>query len=292
MNVSAIQLVKVRTAMQEVPDDSKSEAFVLLAECFCELAGREKPLAWQVPDPRPFDLFRQDAERICAEHMPPAGHAGPTPQPIRDIIGQIVTQFRPRIQHAVQQAFPPQHQGITPAQQNVVVVNVEAQERAEKFITLPGGTKLWRRGDDRVQWMLPHFWVQYIAENNTEMAVTEWQRQIDAYFKAANAVVTETHHNKYARLVSLMKQWLRTGHGPDIASTTFEQYKTFLTLLELLLETFLLSRKPTTAGHGAQTSKFWTLIEGYWARSDPIDHLKALQEAKDLKDASFRAPRQ
>ena len=79
MNVSAIQLVKVRTAMQEVPDDSKSEAFVLLAECLCELAGREKPLAWQVPDPRPFDLFRQDAERICAEHMPPAGHAGPTP---------------------------------------------------------------------------------------------------------------------------------------------------------------------------------------------------------------------
>ena len=136
----------------------------------------------------------------------------------------------------------------------LVVFSAEAQERAEKYLTLTGGMKVPRSPDEKTAWMLPHTWLPLIAASGPELAVVEWTRQVEAYFRNGNAVVPDIHQEKYQRCLAMGKIWLRCGHGPDVAGTSADQFRAFINNTELMLELFLLCRKATTASHSAVTS--------------------------------------
>ena len=78
----------------------------------------------------------------------------------------------------------------------------------------------------------------------------------------------------------------------DMAATSAEQFKCFLNNTEMILELFLVCRKATTASHTAMTGKFWSAVNANWAKSEPIDCLKTVADAKELRDSSFRTHRQ
>jgi hypothetical protein len=283
--------MRVRSLLADIPDEMKAEATVMFAECCLEVSNQKIPEHWDQPPPRQFALWRDEAEKIAGGFIPP-GVDGPLPQQIRDIVNQLLMIFIPRDRVARQGRLP--ENGVSGAGSGVIqVINVEAQERAERFITLTGGTRVLRTPDDTVAWMYPHFWVDYIkTKGSAELAVSEWSRQISEYFRAGHSVLPELHQETWNRLTMQQKIWLRSGHGDTLQTTTAEQVKTFLNNTELLLQLFLICRKATTASHTAMTQKFWSLISANWAKGEPIDYLKAVSEARELKDSSFRPHRQ
>jgi hypothetical protein len=277
-------LIKFRALLKDVPQDSLAEATVLLTECLLEQAHVPKPPHWNTLPPRPFWQWREEAELLGAQFVPAAA-GGPLPQQVRVIVDEVTTLFRVAAQ-AGQQGVQGQQQG------QLLVVSVEAQERAEKFLTLPGGIRVTRAPDEKTAWMFPHPWITMCSTASVELATVEWHRQIEAYFRAGVANVPELHQEKYQRCIAQQKFWIRGGHGRDVASTSTDQFRVFLNNTEMLLEVFLLSRKPTTASHTTMTSKLWSLVNAMHAKSEPLDYAKAISEAREVKDAAFRPSRQ
>ncbi len=150
-NVSTMALIKFRALLKDVPQDSLAEATVLLTECLLEQAHVPKPPHWNILPPRPFGQWREEAELLGAQFVPAAA-GGPLPQQVRVIVDEVTTSFRVAAQ--------PGQQGVQGQQQGqLLVVSVEAQERAEKFLTLPGGIRVRRAPDEKTAWMFPHPWI-------------------------------------------------------------------------------------------------------------------------------------
>lgn len=256
---TALQKAKILSAAADIPEDSKTEALVMIASILLDQAGRAGE---QVHD-------RDAALDHIAAFMPAPRVGQPIPQAVRNVFDEVLIIFVPRARP--QEAVAPNNQN----QQQIVAanLNVEIASEKQRWITV-GGVKMPRNPQRPYDALYPHAWI--------DKEFHMWQKNIDTVL--ATSSISELHRFKLNRQLDIVEQWfllLPAGATPETLPVPL--VRIFLAAIECILEVFLLGCR-NTGTTGTATSAFHAAVDGAYHSNTGIDYFLCLKTARAEKD--------